>query len=120
MCVGNLAYLFLPVSCKNKWAKLEWPYGFVKSQKVRWHLTVLWPRFYSVDANELNRMANMPKANVRGKTKTQKRKRNEKKRNAVHRDATVLVRRKSAGQPGRITYNGLQAAVVFCLSKYNI
>jgi hypothetical protein len=21
---GNLAYLFLPVSCKNKWAKLEW------------------------------------------------------------------------------------------------
>jgi hypothetical protein len=72
MCGGNLAYLFLPVSCKNKWAKLEWPYGFVKSQKVRRHLTVLWPRFFSVDANELNRIANMTKANAHGKNKNSK------------------------------------------------
>ena len=45
---------------------------------MRRHLTVLWPRFFSVDANELNRMANIPKANARGKTKTQKRKRKVK------------------------------------------
>jgi hypothetical protein len=41
-------------------------------QKVRRHLTVLWLRFFSVDANELNRMANMPKAKERGKNKNSK------------------------------------------------